>query len=397
MIQAVKAWQGAAAVLALSLAGSAWAAEDSSAAARDLARQTAAFAHGEPVAVIWRNVSSLDGATVAQIRSSFESAWQDAGVRTAANASSTLRITLSENPAEYLLVGEAQGSEDHRVWMTFWKRTGAPKIAVSGVSLDKKLLWEQDAPILDVAFVSGGMLVLSPSSVSFLDRTSGQWQVRQTAPIAASRSLPRDPRGRLRAMGGGFQALLPGVACTGATAPSLTIECRPSDQPWTLESGARWLLLANYAADANYFDGRIVTQTGTPKTVPPFYSAAAVVEQGRASWLLATVENGTQIYDANFALVGSVPNWGSDLAGTDAPCSARPQILATRPGDGTAGDAVQAFALAARSAAPLGAPALFAGAITAIWPNGATAAIVVARDPSTSKYSAYLVTVTCGS
>jgi hypothetical protein len=317
-------------------------------------------------------------------------------VRIAANAALNVRVTVSESPAAYLLIGEAQSGDDRRVWMASWNRTGAPKLAVAGLSLEKKLLWEQDAPILDVAFLASGMVVLSPSAILLVDRSTGAGQVRQSVPIVISRPWPRDVRGRLRLQGSGFQALLPGVLCTGTASP-LTVDCRANDQPWTLESGARWLMLANYASDANYFDGRIVTQSGAPKTIPPFYSAAAGAEQGRAVWLLAMVEGGTQMYDANFAPVGAAANWGSDVAGTDAPCGVRPQILASRPGDGAAGDAVQAFALAARAVTPVGAPALFAGAITAMWPNGPAAAIVVARDPSTSKYSAYLVTVTCGS
>lgn len=398
MIQAVKAWHAVAAVLLWFGARDGRAAEDSTAAARELARKTATIARAEPVSISWRNLTSLDAQSLAQIRAAFDAAWQEAGVRPAAADASglSLSITVSQNPAAYLLIAELQG-EDRRVWIASWNRGGPPKMAAPGIAIDKKLLWEQDAPILDVALLGGSMVVLSPAGVTVYERAGSDWQAKQSGSIMGQRPWPRDLRGRLRPNGAGLQALMPGVACTVGVAPALTLDCRPSDQPWVLESGGRYLLLANYAPAANYFDGRVVTQSGTPKTVPPFYSAAAAAEQGRPLWLLATVEGSTQLFDAQFAPAGSIANWGSDIAGTDAPCAARPQILATRPGDASSGDAVQAFAIAARTATPVAGPVLFSGPVTALWPNSPTSAVAVVKDSSTGTFSAYLLTVTCGS
>jgi len=131
-----------------------------------------------------------------------------------------------------------------------------------------------------VAFPAAGMLVLSPSQVTLYTRQSGSWEPRRAVPLAPGKPWPRDLRGRLRVTSAGFQAFLPGMACAGATEPSLSMECRPGDEPWLLESGSRAILLANAAR--NYFDGRVATPTGLRKTMAaPFYSAASVEEQGR--------------------------------------------------------------------------------------------------------------------
>jgi hypothetical protein len=174
------------------------------------------------------------------------------------------------------------------------------------------------------------------------------------------------------------------------------MDCRGVDDPWVLESGSRAILLASYASARNYFDGRVVTQSGAHKTVAPFFSAAAVEEQGRTSWLLATLDGRIQILDSSFDSQGSFASWGSDIASVDAHCGGPSQTLATRTGDGTEADAVQAFALANGAAVPLTAPVTFAGPVTALWSSGSSSVSAVVRDLSTGKYGAYVITVACG-
>jgi hypothetical protein len=186
------------------------------------------------------------------------------------------------------------------------------------------------------------------------------------------------------------------MVCGGAAEPSLSIDCRAGDEPWVLQSGSRATLLANFTATRNHFDGRVATQTGLRKTIAPFYSAASVEEQGRPLWLLAMVDGRTQIFDAWLDPVGAIASWGSDIAGTEASCGGGSQALATRPGDAGEPDAIQAFAIVNRAAAPLTAPVEFAGPVTALWPSSATSALAVARDPLTGRYAAYVITVVCG-
>ncbi|MBZ5581143.1 MAG: hypothetical protein LAQ30_02865 [Acidobacteriia bacterium] len=386
---------GHAALLAfLALARGAAGADDLTSAARELAQKSAAFAgKGEPVSASWRNLSSLGPAELARAEAAFEAALQ---VTRPLNPPLQARITLSENASQYLLVEEAQKGEERQVWFTAWNR-GAPFAAAApALALERKFLWEQEEQILDVAFPGDAMLILTPSGLVWLRRQGGEWIRALSVPLPEARVWPRDVRGRLRLTGAAYQAYLPGFACSGAWQPPASIECRPTDDPWTLESGSRAMLLANYAAGRNYFDGRIITQAGQRKTVPPFYSAAASTDQGRTVWLLAGVDGRTRLFDAAFDPGGELDAWGSDIAGAEARCGGGSQALATRPGDSTETDAVQAFGIVNRAAMPLSAPVEFPGPVTALWVSGGTSAVAVSKNLGTGRYEAYLLTIACG-
>ena len=399
MIAAVKRWHAGLCALPFFILPAAHAAEDLNGAAHDLARQTAVFAgEGEPVSVEYRNGSSLGAAELGQARGAFEAALKQAGLRVSDVAPvAELRLTLSENQSQYLLVEEARKGDERQVWLAAWKRSEPAAASLPGMALDRKLVWEQEEQILDVAFPAAGMLVLSPSRVAlYTQRENGSWVPQQAVPLAPGKPWPRDLRGRLRVTGASFQVFLPGMACGGAVEPSLSIECRAGDEPWVLESGRRTTLLANFAATRNHFDGRVATGTGLKKTIGPFYSAASAGEQNRPLWLLAMLDGRTQIFDAGLDPVGAIASWGSDIAGTEASCGGGSQVLAMRPGDAGEPDAIQAFAIVNRAARPLTAPVEFAGPVTALWRLSATSSLAVARDLLTGRYTAYVITVVCG-
>src|SRR5450432_1384500 len=173
------------------------------------------------------------------------------------------------------------------------------------------------------------------------------------------------------------------------------MDCRPTDEPWVLESGNRAMLLASLSPARNYFDGRVTTQTGLRKTVAPFFSAASVDEHGRQLWLLAMVDGSTRIFDSGFDQVGGVTGWGSDIAGTEVRCGEGFQVLATTAGD--AFDSLRVFTVVNRVPAPLTAPVEFPGPITALWSAGAGSVLAVAYNLANNRYATYLVTVVCGS
>jgi hypothetical protein len=186
------------------------------------------------------------------------------------------------------------------------------------------------------------------------------------------------------------------MSCSGATDPSLTMECRPTDEPWTLDTGPRGVLLANFVPTRNYFDGRVATANGVRKTLAPFFSAASAEENGRPYFLFAMLDGRTQILDAALDPVGSVAAWGSDLAETEAHCGAGTQILATKPGDAGEPDSVRAFALVNRTPVPLSAPLDLPGPVTALWSLGGNTALAVVRNTAAPRYQAFLITVNCG-
>jgi hypothetical protein len=366
---------------------------DLGSAARELARKTAALAgKGEAVAVGWRNVSSLGAAALAQARGAFESALREAGGRPGdASPAAEAQITLSENQTEYLLVEEIRKGDDRQVWIAGWNRTSATGGGSGNhATLEPRLVWEQTEQMLDVALNGDAMAVLSGSSLARFTRVNGQWVARDSMPIPGARPVPRDPRGRVR-WNGAMQVSLPGVTCSEA-AEGFT--CRPGDEPWTLGS-SRAQLLASFAAGRNYFDGHVVTQAGVRKTVPPFYSAAAADDGGRPVWVLATVDSGAQIFDAALDPIGPAGAWGSDIAGVDVRCGGRSVVLATRPGEGQGPDALRAYAIVNRAAAPLGAAAELPGRVTALWPSG-NGAMAIVKNGAAGTYQAFAVTVACG-
>jgi hypothetical protein len=410
MIAAVKQWHAVLSALLFFIPPGATAADDVGGAARELARKTAAFAgRGAQVAVAWRNVSSLEPASLdsaAQARTAFEAALEEAGLRVGeAGAAVELRMTVSGNAAQFLIVEEANKGEEHQVWIAWWKRSERAAAPARGVAIEKKLVWEQDEQILDIAFPAAGMLVLSASNLTIYARAGGEWEPARALPLAPAQPWPRDLRGHLRLKGISFQALLPGTLCSGTTEPTLSLECHASDEPWMLESGSRALLLAGFAAARNYFDGHVTTQTGQRKTVAPFFSAASVEAQGRTWWLLAGIDGKTQILDAALDPAPgpaldptrpAAPAWGSDIAGTDAHCGAGTEVLATRPGERGQSDGIQAFTMVDSTPAPLTETVDFPGPVMALWSSGGNSALAIVRDLRTGKYAAYVVTVVCG-
>ncbi len=369
-------------------------ADDMAGAVHELARKTVAFAgRGEPVSVSWRDLSPLASSDFNQARSAFEAAVREAGARVSEIAPVVeARLTASSNPSQFLLVEEARKGDDLQVWIAYWKRTGPTGVpAGSTLTLEKKLVWEQDEQILDVVMLGPGMLVLSPSGVSLRRDT-----LTRSVPLTPARPWPRDLRGHLRVNGGGFKAYLPGLACSGAIDPTLTIECHLSDEPWTLDAGSRGVLLAGFNSGRNHFDGRISTANGIRKTLAPFFSAAPAEENGRPYWLLAMLDGRTQILDSALDPVGSVAAWGSNLAGTEAHCGGGSQILATKPGELREPDAVRAFGLANRTPVPLSAPLDLPGPVTAFWSLGGNEALAVVSDLATGRYQAFVISVNCG-
>jgi hypothetical protein len=399
IIAAVKGWPAGIAALLFFMARAASAAEDGDVAARELARKTAAWAgRGEAVAVTWRNVSTLGSTELGRVRTAFETALREAGGRVSEAGSAAAQITISENPSDYLAVAEVRRGDDRQVWIASWKRSTAEAAGSSGATLEKKLVWEQAEPILDARFPGTGMLVLSPGKIAMYTRSGSGWIAQGAAALTLPKSWPRDARGLLKINGPAFRAFLPGTVCNGTAAEAtVQVECKPSEEPWVLDSGSRSMLLAQFAAARNFFDGRAVTQSGVKKTLPPFYSAAAVQEQGKPLWLLAMVDGHTRIFDAALETGGTLGPWGSDLAGLEARCGGEGQVLATRPGDGGQPDAVQAFAIVNRAASAVTPAVEFPGPVTALWSTGENTAVAVSRNLSTGKYEAYVLTLVCGS
>ena len=267
----MKRWTPAVLAL-LCCAPLAGAADDLPAAARELARRTAAAVGNAPVAVSWRNVSSSPAETMTQARAAFESAVRVSDAAPGAEA----KLTISENAASGLLVEEFSKGGERQVWMATFRR--APVTAAPAI-LEKRLLWAEDEQILDIAALPDGLLALTPSGVV-------NTATKQRFRLPVLKPWPRDVRGRVRVNGAAVQVQLPGVSCTGAL--DLALQCGgPPDESATLAPGR------------NYF---------VRKNTPPDDTAAPA----DSLWFLTLTDGMTGVFDAAFDRLGSVPGWGSE-------------------------------------------------------------------------------------
>lgn len=331
-------------------------AQDLDSAARELARKIPVQ---EITNLTVRNTSSLAPADVARVSRTLQT---ELHIRHRLGGAMA-NVTLSENLQSYLWVAEILRGEERQVIMLHVARPAAPGASPAAVTIEKKLLWEQDRPILDVAIAGSLMVILDPISITlYRDR-----RLTQSLPIVTARPMPRDPRGRVTVDHETFRAFLPGVVCEGViTSPGMT--CADSNAPWPLEGGAE------LAAGRNYFiDPR----------VPAYFSSASL--PGRR--LLAGIDGRVHIYDSALHELTQVSGWGSDLAAVESSCGR--QILASRPGDSGEPDVIQVFDAAATD------PAHFPGPVVALWPSEQSSVVVVARNSETGRYAAYSLAITC--
>jgi hypothetical protein len=150
-------------------------------------------------------------------------------------------------------------------------------VSAPGMSLDRKLVWEQEEPILDLAFPSTGMLVLSPARVALYQRAAGGWEQQAAVQLTPPRPWPRDLRGRLHLEGSAFQVFLPGLACTGSVVPaSATPGATHAPPPGATALAGAASLPANPAAIAPAPGATRPTSADSAATAPaPKRSAAA--------------------------------------------------------------------------------------------------------------------------
>ena len=136
-------------------------AQDLDSAARELARKIAGTGRRD-LALTVRNASSLSEADVARVNGVLET---ELGVRTTRPGIERVpvSVTLSENVQSYLWVAQIQQD----VLMLSVPRANEPAVASARMTIQKRLLWEQGQPILDVGMSESLLIVLDPTSVSF--------------------------------------------------------------------------------------------------------------------------------------------------------------------------------------------------------------------------------------
>jgi hypothetical protein len=261
-----------------------------------------------------------------------------------------------------LLVSEIFHGDERAVEMTSIRREPSVAPAPAGISITKKLLWEQSAPILDVALIADFMFVLDTSGVSRYERREGTWDRVGVLPAP---STVRDPRGRLGLEGDSLTIQLPGTTCRGTWNPSVSLHCDEG----SLLTPAR--------------------NTLESEAMPPNFSNARTKDV----LLLAEMDGRTHVYDSSGKPAAVFEGWGSDFVAIQSGCAAN-RIAATSANPSDA-DSIALYDVVNNAPVRLSDPAEFPGPVTALWP-AKDGALAVAQNISTGRYEAYSIAVDCG-
>jgi hypothetical protein len=306
-----------------------------------------------------RNISSLPATEVSRAEVAFTRALQRRG-----RGSTPVEVvmTISEDLRGYILVAEIRHASGTVVEMMEFQLV-PPAAPARAAIIDRKLLWEQETPILDVALFPDSMLVLDTAGLARYDRRDGKWE------RAAAVELPvvvRDPRGRMETNEDSTTIHEPGVTCTVPVKMAATPQC---------EDGGPFKAARN-TQDLHDWRGE-------------FFASA---ELG-SDTLLAGVDGRIHIYDAMHVPQAVFDGWGSDFA-LIAGCGGR-HIAIGGSGDASSPDSVTLYDLVNHALVSVSEPIELSGPVTALWP-ARDGAVAIARNLSTGKYAAYSLTLDCG-
>ncbi len=307
------------------------------------------------------NLIPLSSTEVARVQSAFERV-----LRRNARTDKLVEVTLtiSDNIKGYLLVAEIFHGDERAVEMRSIPKEPSVAPAPVGITVTKKLLWEQSTPILDVAFLADFMFVLDTAGVSRYERRDGKWDRVGVVPVP---SPVRDPRGRLTLDGDSLTVQLPGTTCRGTWNPSVSLHC---------DEGSAALTAARNTLEA--------------ESLPAHFSEARTKDV----LLLAEMDGRTHVYDASGKDVAAFEGWGDDFVAIQGGCAAN-RIASTSAIYGDSSDSIALYDVVNNAPARLSDPAELPGPITALWP-ARDGALAVARNVSTGRYEAYSIAVDCG-
>lgn len=298
-----------------------------------------------------QNLSSLDSAAVAGIRTSLEIALRRRGFvllspgSPDAAANTTIELTLSENLQDYIWAAAihrlTHKDVEGQVAIVSVSRAAATPTAVSAtaISLQRQMIWQQPAKILDFAVIEGdanggfALVILEPERLGFYKSVTAQLQLDRAVTIAHEKPWPRDVRGKIDLEA--QSATLPGVQCSG-----------PFDHPETIQC----------------------SETALDKAGLARLAGASVEISGR---------------DAEAAKLGAV-------------CGMDSLLLASGAGDWTRPDVISAYTSADKQLTALGTPLDYAGPVIVLWPSSdRRSARVVSRNLLTGMYEASIASVSC--
>jgi hypothetical protein len=267
--------------------------------------------------------------------------------------------TLSQNLKGYLFIAEMHRENENVVEIVSAPRPILTPETAAAFRLERRLLWEQETPILDVIVVGDQMLVLDTAGIARYEQHDSKWQRAE----AEALDIPpvRDPRGRLTVTENSLIAEVPGLTCRGAWRPAIAIECQP---------GGRFTAGRNTIEEAGW---------------QPYFTHAEV----GGDHVVAAADGHSYVYDATRKQMSVSDVW-SDFAVVASSCAGAKIIAAY-----SATHSVAIFDLLNHSPVRVSDSMEVPGPVTAIWPAGGTALTVV-RNKDTNRYEAYSIAVDCG-
>ncbi len=341
-----------------------------------------------PVAFSVRNISSIPSDQASQIRRILQNSLKSHGVTVGdADSANIVRVTLSENARERLLVAEIiQGNQTKVAMVELGATDGEGLKASEMLVLRRQTVLSAQGPILAALEVPSGLLILKPEEVVFYTKENGIWKKAKSADVGVRRPLGRDTRGALLGNGDGttFDAWLPGVHCAGlinaADAHALKLTCSASDDPWAVTqppldtassafsangSGGRATpIRAFYNSSRNSFTG--ILAPSFPQDMPPFYSLAIVPRPSGYGVLTEGVDGKVQLAENGaLHLVAGTRDWGSDLAVLQSECGPGAQMVVSGSGDAVS-DSLRAYELPLYEAVPASEPLEVDGSVMAL-------------------------------
>ena len=269
-----------------------------------------------------------------------------------------ITATLSQNLKGYLFIAEMHRENENIVEMASVPRPiPIPETAV-GLRLDRRLLWEQEAPILDVIVVGDQMLVLDTAGLARYEQRDSKWQKAEA--VALDMPAVRDPRGRLTVNENSLIAEAAGVTCRGMWKPAVAVEC---------QAGGRFTAGRNTIEEAGW---------------PPYFTHAEI----GGDHVVGETDGRTYMYDAARKQLSASDVW-SDFAVVSSSC-ANTKIIAAY----TASNSLATFDVVNHSPVRVSDALEVPGPVAAMWPAG-SAVLAVVRNRDTNRYEAYSIAVDC--
>jgi hypothetical protein len=254
------------------------------------------------------------------------------------------------------------------------------------LALDVRTLFTHRTPILDVALSGDRLFVLEPAALMLYQRRENGWQPDRSRPIASSRVLPRDIRGRLRLDGATIEALLPGIVCR-ANVDALNLTCADEQPPWPLGVENTGIAIAR-----NYFT--------TPEGLA-FFGAASLAADADARWLVTAPDGRLLFLDGARRTLDSAAGTGDDVAAVTAACAPGSYVLLSSRASASpvigGAEALQLFQVIGRRLVPAASPVVMPGPLTALWAAaGASTVTAISRDTNSGQYAAFQIAIICG-